>query len=340
MPYYNIMQYKKVDLMRNLFCILFVTLHINTSSCQDLFRISLEDGSVANKGINFSIAEILDSRSDKNVVGIIQRGLNNRKDLALFQTPGLSEVEKLLRKSELIDEQKGLTLRISKLSVSEVTQAFKEIARADVSIDLFLQYQNKYYYLRSAYATMEQAAIDVTRTHSENIVTCIEKALIQLSSGDKKLESEESFSKEQLLDPKLSFRTSRVMPIYSATQYTDGYYATFDEFLNNTPSISLRCKVTLGNDPRVKCADKEEAISPYGYAEKNNIYILFNQEFFLLEKHDNQFLFHGPREFSSKDIEGYAKSGIVPNSIGRRAGHSTTYVIDPSSGSITSKNGL
>jgi hypothetical protein len=74
----------KLTARKNYFPFLFFVVLSITTYGQDLFSISLEKFSIKKDSISFMISEVIDGRNDKKIIGIIQLGLNNRKDLAVF----------------------------------------------------------------------------------------------------------------------------------------------------------------------------------------------------------------------------------------------------------------
>jgi hypothetical protein len=272
---------------------LFLLLLSINGGTQDLFTISLKKFNIDPAGITLRVSEIIDARKDKKVIGIIQLGLKNRKDLAVFEKPGLQEIEELLNRSNLLSNEKGLVIRISKLTISEITGAWKETGRAELSIDVFIAHENHYYYISSVYASVDPGGMDVTREHPANIAKVFEKAFIQFSSRGNKVNADESFLLEDLTDPDQNFRNVSSMPIVTETKYTEGYYKTFDEFVKNVPSIDVKCKIKTGRFTTIKCGDKEEPVSIYGYSKDNQLFVLFYHNFYLLEKGKMDFSFEG-----------------------------------------------
>lgn len=331
--------------MKNYTPLLFFAVLSITTYGQDLFTISLEKFSIKRDSIPFKVSEVIDGRKDKKIIGIIQLGLSNRKDFAVFEKPGLQEIEDLMGRSGLISKENGLVMRVSKLYISEITQTWKETAKAELSVDFFILQQNDYYYLTSIYTTAEPNGVDVTREHASNIVTVLKKSLTQFTSRMSKIDQAESFTREELMDPTYGFRNVSTMPIVQATQYKDGYYTTFDEFVNNEPSLDIQCKIKLGANPKIKCGDKEESTGIYGFAKDNQLYVLFHQHFYLLEKNKNGFFFQGPRETSSRAMGDLAKGWVTAGALGGGLGFSSHqynafYSIDLSSGSIKNATGL
>jgi len=178
---------------------------------QNLFTISLEKFLINKDSVPFKIAEVVDGRRDKKVIGIIQLGLNNRKDIAVFEKPGLQEIENLFHRSGLISQETGFVLRVSTLFISEITQTRRETAKAELVVNFFIPYQGRYYYLTSIYTTVEPNGIDVTRTHGANIVSVVEKSLTQLSSSLNSIDAAKSYTRENLYAPNSAFAISMAL---------------------------------------------------------------------------------------------------------------------------------
>ncbi|WP_276369783.1 hypothetical protein [Chryseolinea sp. H1M3-3] len=310
-----------------------------TSFSQDLFKISLSDFELNTDSMSFKISEIVDARKDSKVIGIIQRGVTNRKDLAVFEKPGVQELDELLKRANLFSKDKGIVLRISELTVSEITSMWRETARGEISMDFFIPYNQDYYYVTSVHATIETRGSDVTAFHASNVATVIENALIQFSKRATEVNSVQPFAKEDLIDPAQSFRSLSSMPIVKATDYKEGYYTTFDEFINNAPSVSINCSVKLDDFSLINCDGEEKETSVYGFAKDNQLFIAFHQDFYPIQKINNEFIFFGPRERSGKDIEDAYKGMIVPRQIGKR-GNNPMYKIDLKTGVIKNGNGF
>jgi hypothetical protein len=161
----------------------------------------------------------------------------------------------------------------------------------------------------------------------------------QFSVQENSISSDQPYTREELMDPMQTFRDISSMPIVLTTQYKDGYYTTFNEFMLNDPSISIDCNVKLNTTSVVRCGKEEKEIGVYGYAKDNQLYIAFHHEFYPLIKNKNNFIFEGPREMTGKDFEETYKGIIVPRQIGRR-GHNAQYTVDLKTGAIKNVNGF
>src|SRR5688572_20557113 len=127
---------------------------------QKLYQISLDDFKIDTSDIHLTVSEMVDARKDKNSLGIIQTGLNNKRNFAVFEKPGLTEIEELLKTSGLYSQHNGLSLRITALKISENALSWKETAKAELSLDFFVQHDGLYYYITSVFASAEPKGLD------------------------------------------------------------------------------------------------------------------------------------------------------------------------------------
>ena len=142
--------------------IIFFIASIPDALAQKFYQISLDDFEIETNEINFTVSEIIDARKDKNSLGVIQTGLNNKRNFAVFEKPGLDEIEELLKTSGLYKEHNGLSLRITALKISENALTWKETAKAELNIDFFIRHDDLYYYVSSVFASVEPKGLDVT----------------------------------------------------------------------------------------------------------------------------------------------------------------------------------
>src|SRR5688572_6284157 len=105
------------------YVILFLLLSCQ-SYAQHVFKIPLSEHYIPVK-FSFKISEVIDGRRDRNVIGLVQRGVNNRKVLAAFRKHGCIEIDELLMRSGIKGDS-GLVMRINRIHVSEITRFAKE----------------------------------------------------------------------------------------------------------------------------------------------------------------------------------------------------------------------
>lgn len=323
-----------------------ITLNAVSADAQKLHKISLEKFKIDNEEINFTVSEVLDARKEKNSLGVVQSGLTNKPNFAVFEKPGLGEIEKLLENSGLHSETNGLSLRINTIKISEVSTIWKETAKAELSIDFFVTYENRYYYITSVFVSAEPKGIETTKEHPENIVTVIEKAFISYSNKKNEADPARAFTKDELLDPSLSLRDPMSMPILRDEKFNDGYYASFEEFVNNQPSIPIDCEVNFSDPVEVLCGEKSTELSTlFGFAHDNKLFILFHHQFFELKKRKDTFYFNGPAKITAAHKQnlrsGFFGPALLAATILMDHGtYSELYVLSMETGVVKSLTGL
>lgn len=317
-----------------------------TAHTQKLYQVSLQDFKIDTKDISFTVSEILDARRDKNSIGIIQAGLNNKPYFAVFEKPGLEEIEELLKSSGLYSLNNGLTLRINALKISENQTFFKETAKAELSVDFFIRYEALYYYVTTIFTSAEPKGVDATKIHDDNIVAVVEKALVMFSGQKNEPKPDRSFTAEELLDVALTLRDPLSMPIMTGKKFNDGYYSSFEEFINNAPSIDIDCKIKFSSPVSTICGDEAvEVPTLYGFANNNKLYILYHHQFFELEKRKDTFYFNGPTKMSkgltNNLTEAYfGATAFTGTSIEPRNSYSAVYMLDMETGAVRSITGF
>jgi hypothetical protein len=296
--------------------IIFFVASIPDALAQKFYQISLGDFKIETDKINFTVSEIIDARKDKNSLGVIQTGLNNKRNFAVFEKPGLTEIEELLKTSGLHSENNGLSLRINSLKISENALSWKETAKAELNIDFFIRHDDLYYYVNSVFASVEPKGLDVTHMQAENIVDVIGTAFIIFSKRKNEVNTDRTFTLEELMDPTVSLRDPLTMPIVKDQNLKEGYYATFEEFVNNAPSIDIECKIKFSSPVTTICGDLvTEAPTLFGFAHQGKLYILYHHQFFELEKKHNTFFFDANPRLSKNSPDDVTDSEFTASAI-------------------------
>jgi len=296
--------------------IVFFIASIPDALAQKFYQISLDDFVIETNEINFTISEIIDARKDKNSLGVIQTGLNNKRNFAVFEKPGLGEIENLLKTSGLYKEHNGLSLRITALKISENAMSWKETAKAELNIDFFIRHDDLYYYVSSVFASVEPKGLDVTGMQAENIVDVLGTAFTIFSRQKNEVNPDRTFTLEELTDPTVSLRDPLSMPIMKDQKLKEGYYATFEEFVNNAPSIDIDCKIKFSSPVKTVCGDLvTEVPTLFGFAHEDKLYILYHHQFFELEKKHNTFFFDANPRLSKNSPDDVTDSDLTASAI-------------------------
>jgi hypothetical protein len=318
-----------------------------TLLCQELYTISLKKKSLNTQLLNFKISEIIDARKDKNIVGVIQRGLKNKKDLAVFESPGLQEISELLQRSGVVSENSdsSIVIRVNTLYITELSRSLNESAKAELGIDFFTKLSDgTYQYISTDYSTFETRMFDVTSLHTDNIVKVIELSFSKFSKSKPQV-LDKIVNYQDLIDPDFSLITKQ-LPILTDTVYLNGYYASFNEFIENSPSIDIGCKIRLDQGVKIKCSGEPDKMVDgiYGFAKDNKLFVLFHNDFYPLEREEDIFFFKGPKVIgpgSQAVKRGWLVAGAAGVAVASSySGYKDIYVIELSNGRIKNFTGF
>jgi hypothetical protein len=268
--------------------------------------ISLSGKKAAIKNPKFYISEIIDSRSNKEIVGIVQRGMNNKQEIAHFKNGFQDELKNCL--VEFLQPRTGLTpliVRVLKLNVFERTLLTSETAIAELVVEFYTNTDQGIILVKSAGSTVTSNGIDVTRSHGKNIelgmADCLSQVNTVLSEHPTVFDVSSPFEYKKL------FETPDVLeeykyPILKDTSLVKGVYKNFIEFRDNAPGIimdfSIKEKANYtgaaydATKGVVKTADGKVS-NVWGYSDGKRIFIKLGEEFFQVFVEEGIFWFDG-----------------------------------------------
>ncbi|MEJ7646095.1 MAG: hypothetical protein WKF87_15985 [Chryseolinea sp.] len=279
--------------------------------------ISLSDKRAAIKNPKFYISEIIDARSNKEIVGIVQRGINNKPVIAQLKSGFQDEVRKCL--TEFLQpktDRSPLIIRVLKLNVFERTLLTSETAIAELVVEFFKNTDWGLILVKSAGSTIMSNGLDVTRSHGRNIELCFADCLSQVNT----VLSEQLLASASTIAYKELFKTPDVLdkyeyPIVDDTLLVKGVYKNFIEFRDNAPGItsdfSIKEKANYTGAAYdatrgvVKTLDGKVS-NVWGYSDEKRIFIKLGEEFFEVFEEDGIFWFEG------YDISDYKTNLSIP----------------------------
>lgn len=247
----------------------------------------------------FSGFNLIDVRDDTASIGIIQKGILNKK-VNLVCEPPLNEQLKTIFKQLTKDNNSNteLILLLQHLNFSEATYATKEIGILQIRGVFFAKKDNKYSKLLEIDTLRIVQGLDVTRQlikkGSSFLIELFDSALNILPQnfnldGLTFLINYDSLQKANL-------------PLYTVKNYKTGAYATYEELVNQTPSdttVKIEFYKT-GHWKSVQLKNKkgkyEEAILKdwYAYVFENKIFLSTSiHEVYPVKKRGNDFYFKG-----------------------------------------------
>jgi hypothetical protein len=201
---------------------------------------------------NFYINQVIDGRSGDTLrIGVVQKGLGNRKVEALMENGVVSSFSTLVNMNQLHiqsnEKQVSLLMEIKQLEISEWTTFSKETGRLEMTVAFYKNINNSLEPVFAAEVIEENSSgLDVTASHVNRIKRGLEKVLFKLqdylnesshstfySDVDKEFQDNiKKFDlKVQSYDNTSLERTTLSMP------HKFGIYLSFEDFKKNQPKI-------------------------------------------------------------------------------------------------------
>jgi hypothetical protein len=247
----------------------------------------------------FSDFNLIDGRDDTSSIGIIQKGVLNKK-VSLVCEPSLNEQLQTIFKQLTKDNNSNteLILLLQHLNFSEATYSTKEIGILQIRGVFFAKKDNKYSKLLEIDTLQTVQNLDVTKQLLKKgnafFIDLFNAALNTLPQTFDLDNLSYLINYDSLQKAKL--------PLYAAKDYKAGAYATYEELVNQTPSDTT-IKIEFyksGHWKSVQHKNKagkyEEVVLKdwYAYVFENKIFPSTSiHEVYPVEKKGNDFYFKG-----------------------------------------------
>lgn len=281
---------------------LLLCLVVLTEALYGQTMVKLTDGGVKIKNPTFYIDEIVDARSNKDIIGIVQRGLKNEKQTAVLDGDIVSVFRIAIGKlAEANKVSTPVAMRILKLNVFERTLISSETGVAEVIIEFYVKKESGYVFIMDAGSTAMSKGLNVTGSHARNIERCLEDCFDQLNKSlfDFTWNNSKTVNREVLLAIP-DILDDYTFPILTATEVPSGVYRNFVEFRNNKPGARLSSSPDKMNSAssydirqgKLYSEDGEES-DVWGYFDGDKFFVKVGLEFFELAIDDGIFWFNG-----------------------------------------------
>ncbi len=316
-----------------------------TVRSQDFFTLTLSGFEPRKTARNFSVTEVIDGRKNKAYIGWAETGLYDKKRFAVFENPLADEVGNFIIKGIVPKVYTPIAIRVTHLHVSDQ----RGDVRAEISMEYFLKEgRSRYYYITSTHSVSEIRGADMTHLHSKNLGDAIMQGVNDFAqlNWEKLVNKVEMYDRDNLeRGMEISLDPDKI-EILNSTKYPDGVFKSFSEFMHNKPSIVSNYKVKPGKNPSLWITENGEKLKiqhgVYGFAHQNQLYILFNNRFYLLEKRDSTFYFVGPY---IADQKAYIRNAVgwgaaVGAITATTKGRSYEYKINMNNGFVVGSHGL
>lgn len=258
--------------MKKQFLILFLSVaFLPFSFCQKKgkpYKISLEKSILRGVLIPF---KVLDLREKTTELGITYTGINKTKRIAKLENGAVYQFENLIKNSINFKKQHedSLVLVIKEMSTLE------DFVVKKVSLNTFFEFYVK---KDSLYFKADDfdgfSFYRSYKMHGQYITSALQNAVLQFQQTffNKQFEYKNGITHEELLAQKVNYNYE----ILKTEQYIPGFYRTYEEFVNNSPSVDdvqiftqeeqLEFKNIIAYDMlQIK---NREHISPKKYREK------------------------------------------------------------------------
>jgi len=286
--------------MRPLVIGLFVFLSLGARGQVELISLKREPVELPKR--TYNIAAVVDARDDTVRVGVIQKGMLNKKVEANLATGCRQHLADYLK--YIMPPQEGLdsvVLVINELKISEKTTMSSETGTLTYRYSFLLVHEGELFDILELHDAISEKGMDVTNKHESRIRRSLLKSLTRLSAVD----FTTALTKPRILD---SVRSVKVYAIQTAEKPVKGIYQTLDEFCNNSPSIvrefeirrkSKGARVWLGtvenkpfyiNESGERVKIKEDI---WGFSDGNKCYIKIKAEYFELINRNGVFEYWG-----------------------------------------------
>lgn len=247
----------------------------------------------------FNDFNLIDLREDTASIGIVQKGLLNKKATLVCEPP-LNEQLKTVFKQLTKDNSSNteLILLLQQLNFSEATYTSKEIGILQIRGVFFAKKNDQYSKLLEIDTLQTVQGVDVTRQlikkGSSYLIKLVDSALNILPKNFNLNDLSYLIKYDSLQKANL--------PLYTVKDYKNGAYRTYEELVNQTPSDTT-VKIDFyktGNWKSVQLKNKkgkyEEVVLKdwYAYVFNNKIFLSTSiHEVYPVEKKRNDFYFKG-----------------------------------------------
>lgn len=215
--------------VKNLFITLLLLATSSIYAQKKIHIIKLDPPFIKAIDADFYISKVIDNRLNKENIGVIQKGLGNRKVPADFEGGLITQLSSFLAKLLQVSEKKApFVLQINQLSIYERTSAFTEMGGCEVRLEFLKEEKDELLSFGEFTAVVENKGMsDVTDKHDERIMEALTTCINDFSKTD-----------WENTTPVITAENDTVQADY-AYDYTikpkKGLYRSFNTFLKNTP---------------------------------------------------------------------------------------------------------
>ncbi|WP_157541352.1 hypothetical protein [Hymenobacter aerophilus] len=264
------------------------------------------------------VEQVVDGRPGKPLIGMVYKGFSNRTTVVMFRQDLETELTEFVqRQLPARPTDHAVVLCLRQLRVGEQMVGMVEQASADMAADVYEHQPDGYHFVRSVAAHTATRALESTGLHAEHVALLLQKCLEQLTTyhwAERPTGPALTLAQLPTDVPAVSAAaTAGAPPAILQETLRPGVYATFEQFLANTPDPSLRAAadtVAFGAGApqarlgwrgvprlRVKIMNVKNQTQPakqiWGFSDGRQLFVQHQKSFFPLVRHHNFFTFVG-----------------------------------------------
>ena len=287
------MKFKLIQLL--LFLFLFFNENYFAQTYVEDFHL-MHTNKITSNGY-YGTINFLDSRSQKEDLGYVYSGPENKKVAVINKKDFSTQLKSLVKKSIDSSNADGeLLFQLRKFKFLEKPDVASEFGICLFRANLYVKQDSTYKLLSKIDTIIIVEASDVTKPLFETTGNVINNfVLINLG---KDFSNTENFSFKQIV--KIDSLEKSKLKLYTATQYSNGVYKTFESFKNQIPDFRILevvyKKEKLNGIKVLNAKGKKTKISPnefFAYIQENKAFISAEYDCYPLSKTDNDFYFKG-----------------------------------------------
>ncbi len=292
------------------------------------YKASIPADAMAVAGI-----QVIHVLPDSTRLGFLQKGLANQKVTAVPEENMTTFLQEYIDKQYKDDYKKEgvyLLWMIKDLRINERTFFSTEKAFARLHADAYVSKDGRLYKFVTTLDTVRvySSMMDVTSSHGENIAGAFQRLLLQsVRNADMALSDSSQY---MATDNVIAFSEKRFrFPIITDTVFKEGAYMNFNEFLQNSPSLSNYEVLASGKkDGKIRLFNKDgekKDIIPWGICKSGELYKYYDNELIAIERNGNGFIISDYVERVNRRNQGIFGAAFLGGAIGAAIANSSAH---------------
>jgi hypothetical protein len=249
---------------------------------------------IENDSINFFIEDVIVAQDNKNCIGFVEKGIENTRVAAYFETDIRSEIKQLFDNSFPKEVSKRpLILRINNFMIYEASYEALYLSSADLNLSFIEKKDSTYLEKYRGVLSYKNARTDNTALHKKNIIAAFETCL----NNFKRREKAGSLLNNRIHPDSLNYFTSTIKEtkVFQEKTTQKGIYWCFSDFCDQTPDTISKFTVEyLKNTDNLKQANlflknRKQKKEIWGFCDGKDFFVKTLNTFTQIKIGDNEF---------------------------------------------------